>query len=50
MEREDTTKPMTLKEAIDIITSPLQYSDTDYSHALGIIVEALIDGRLVIKE
>ena len=50
MEREDTTNPMTLEEAVNIITSPVMYSDTDYSHALGIIIEALIDGRLVIKE
>ena len=42
--------PMTLGEAVDIVTSPLQYSDTDYRHAIGIIVEALIDGGLVIKE
>ena len=50
MEREETTNPMTLEEAVNIITSPVMYSDTDYSHALGIIIEALIDGRLVIKE
>jgi hypothetical protein len=43
-------KIMTLEKAVDVITHPMKSIASDYIHAIGIITEALQDGRLVIKD